>query len=427
MTYQEALAFIDELTIINYVPNHDNSVALMTYLGNPQNDMPVVHVAGTNGKGSTIAFCKHIWMAAGYNIGTFTSPHILSPLELVEINGSQMGEQMFTDAIATVKAACSKMVENGLNHPTVFECLTAASLLVLSKADLDIVLVEVGLGGRYDATNVFSHPLLTVVTNIDFDHTAILGRTLKEIAWHKGGIIKPGVPTVLAPNPIDVVEVISDIVRTTGHKLYLMDEGFIVEKILMTTGYSKLFHLKSNFFDYKALRTNMLGHHQTLNLATALLVVYQLRQTLSVTDNDIKKGVQNTHWPCRSEILSKRPLIMIDGGHNQGGANALKQMINTHFKDKEIITIVGMLKDKDTDAIMRVVTDFSQQLICTTPISQRAMDPVCLKDYSHTTIIPDYKEAIERALSLSNERTLILITGSLYLAQPARDYLLMRL
>lgn len=425
MTYAETLAYIDQLEKAIHMPDHQNSLHLMTYLDNPQERMPVIHVAGTNGKGSTIAFMSAVFQAGGYKVGTFTSPHILSPLELVHINGCQMDEGAFTEAMSKVRAAAERMSDDGLNHPTAFECLTAASLLVLSKAELDVAIIEVGMGGRYDATNVFKKPLLTVITRIDYDHCAYLGNTLTEIAWHKGGIIRPEVPTVIAPNPIEVIQAISDVVRETGDKLFLMDEGFIVEKILMTTGYSKLFHLKSNFYDYKALRTTILGRHQIHNLATSLLAVYQLRQVLPVTDAQIKDGVQKANWPCRGELISKKPLVMIDGGHNVNAAQAMGEMIETYFSDKNVITVIGLLEDKDSDGILKHVKAFSDKIILTKPLSKRAADPADLS-FDGAEVEADYKKAIEKALSSADDKTLVLVMGSLYLACPARAWMLER-
>ena len=422
MTYTETLDFIQSLDDKQLLPDHQNSVTLMAYLGNPQDNMPVVHVAGTNGKGSTIAFMTSVLMAGGYKVGTFTSPHILSPLELVSINRESVDELSFAKAMTTVAQAASKMTSDGHNHPTAFECMTAASMLILSQAALDVAIIEVGLGGRFDATNVFKKPLLTVITRIDYDHTALLGETLSEIAWHKGGIIRPQVPTVIAPNPFEVIEAISGIVRETGDKLYLMDEGFIVEKVLMTTGHTKLFHLKSNFFDYKGLRTSLLGRHQVHNLATALLAVYQLRKKLPVTEAQIKDGVAAATWSCRGEVVSKTPLILIDGGHNVNGTEALQEMLATHFKGRQIITVLGLLGDKDLKGICNIVTTFSHKVILTKPLSPRAAEPASLPIPSiHKEA--DYKKAIEKALSLADDKTLILIMGSLYLANPAKTYL----
>lgn len=426
MTYDDALIYIEDLTNRAYEPSHDNSVHLMTYLGNPQDTMAVIHVAGTNGKGSTIAFMAHIFQAGGYKVGTFTSPHILSPLELTTVNGLPISQEAFAQSMYAVKRACDAMVADGLSHPTAFECLTASALFHLAGADLDVAIIEVGMGGRYDATNVFKKPLLTLITAIGLDHQAFLGDTLEAIAWHKGGIIRPQTPTVLAPNPIDVVTVISDIVREKGHKLYLMDEGFIREQVLMTTGYSKLFHLGSNFFDYKGLRTTMLGRHQTLNLATALLAIHQLRHTLPVTEAHIKAGVQNTTWTCRGDLIRKDPLILVDGAHNMPAIHALHALLERRFKGRKLVTVMGVLDDKERLAMLKAVAAFSDVLIVTRPLSPRASKPTTLENPPEAMVIDAYDKALEKALSYADDRTLILVLGSLYLAYPAKAWLLDR-
>lgn len=427
MTYNESLIYLQKIEAQNYLPNLTNSLNLMTYLGNPQNTMPVVHVAGTNGKGSTIAFIKSMLIAGGYTVGTFTSPHILSPRELTHINDTLINQVDFAESIATIKSACDKMLVDGLNHPTLFECLTAASLIHLSKAPLDLAIIEVGMGGRFDSTNVFEKPLLTIITKVDYDHTTVLGHSLAEIAWHKGGIIKPDVPTIIAPNKFEVIEAISTIVSETGHKLYLMDEGFIHEKVLMTTGYSKLFHLRSNFFDYKGLRTSMLGRHQTMNLCTALLAIYQLRKILPLTEAQIREGILTTHWHCRNDLISKKPLIMIDGGHNPGAIDAIAALIEEHFPKHKILTVLGMLSDKNTDLMLSKVKAFSHQLILTEPLSPRAKACNTYKLTADVFKEPDYKEALKKALSLTDDQTLILVLGSFYLSCPAKQWFLTHL
>lgn len=423
MTYSEALLYIHELEEEHLPPDHQNSLRLMAQLGNPQNHMPVVHVAGTNGKGSTIAFMKSIFRAGGYKVGTFTSPHILSPLELTTINDCPISQEAFASTITEVALACKELVAKDLPHPTAFEVLTAGALLYLSQADLDLAIIEVGMGGRYDATNVFDQPLLTVITKVDLDHTLWLGTSLKEIAWHKGGIIKAHVPTVLAPNHVDVIEVISSIVKETGDILYLMDEGFIIEQELMTTGYTKLFHLKSNFFDYKGLRTTMLGRHQTLNLSTALLAVYQLRKVLPLEASAIKEGVKRTKWTCRNDIISKKPLMMIDGGHNPGAVTAMADLLASYFKEQKVITVFGALSDKDLPTMLAGVTSFSHHTILTKPLSDRAADLSAPLEGTGISVETDYKKALKKALSLMDDRTLLLVMGSFYLAYPAKVWL----
>lgn len=424
MNYQQCLDYVTELENKNYLPDHANSLRLMAQLGNPQDAMPVIHVAGTNGKGSTIAYMASVYRAAGYSVGTFTSPHILSLRELVTINGAPVGEAAFAKAMTLTREACEDAFAKGCPHPTVFEFLTAAALLCLSNSNLDIAIIEVGMGGRYDATNVFKAPLLTVITRIALDHTKWLGESLKDIAYHKGGIIKASGPTILAPNDVEVNQVISSIVRESGLKLYLMDEGFIHEKVLMVTRGHKLFHLSTNFFDYKALRTSMLGEHQIENLSTALLAIKLMQDSFPVNDEAVKNGIQSTKWTCRCELVSRDPLIMVDGGHNPNALMAMKGLLEQHFSDKEIITVMGVLQDKDYEPMLEKAATFSDRLILTAPLSPRAALPSEIKTKLNLEAMDDYTEALEKALSYKSDRTLILVIGSLYLAYPAKEWLL---
>lgn len=427
MTYQNCLKHIESIDANNYKPDHENSLRLMTYLGHPEENLKVVHVAGSNGKGSTIQFIKHIMMEAGYSVGSFMSPHILSPLELVSRNNEPISETQFQTAFTKVLGACESIVKDGYPHPTTFEILTAMAIVHLADEPVDLALIEVGMGGRYDSTNVFSNPLLTVITSIDYDHQQWLGSTLNEIAGHKAGIIKKNVPTILGPNKLEVVQVITEEVREKGGKLYLLDQGLIHVKTLMQTINHQLFHIKSPHFDYKALQMTMIGEHQYQNLAIALLTVKHLRKYYNITSSHIKKGVKSTSWTCRNDIISKDPLIMLDGGHNLAGVEAMAQLIESRFSDKNVITVFGVMKDKAHEDMLNLIQNFSSDVIITEPLSPRKLniDDPSLKDYELK--YSDYKEALKKALELVDSKTLILVMGSLYLAYPAKEWFITEL
>ena len=425
MTYKEALAYLESVDQSQYEPAHENSLRLMAALGNPQDTLAVIHVAGTNGKGSVIAYMKAILEEAGYRVGTFTSPHIQSPRELASIDSQPISEDAFGEATSKIKEACGKLTDQGFPHPTEFECLTALSLLWIAQEKPDVALIEVGMGGRFDATNVFSQPLMTVITSISKDHTAVLGEDLATIAWHKGGIIKAGTPTVLAPNPLEVINVISDCVRQTGHKLYLLDEGVMTKKVLMKGPGHQLFHLGTPYFNYKGLQTSMLGKHQLTNLALALLVLNKLTSIFNITEAHIKNGTKKAKWACRGELIHRKPPILIDGAHNMGAMNVLKDMIKDHFDGYQVIAVLGMLKDKETKSMIDCCRSFSDKIIYTEPISPRALTlDVPEAAQEEMLLYPDYKEALKKALSLTGDKTLLVVTGSLYLTSPARQWLM---
>lgn len=429
MTINEANDYIKELENASYEPSHDNSVRLMSYMNNFQNDMPVIHVAGTNGKGSTIRLIKEILIAAGLSVGTFMSPHIYDYTELVEDNGITVTNNDFAKAVAVVKEVCQRIVNDGYPHPTAFECLTAASLNHLAHQNHDCILVEVGLGGKDDATNVFESPMLSIITPISYDHEAVLGDTIEEIAKHKAGIIKKGSPVVLAPNNIETISVVTERVKELDTYLYLLDEGLIHTNTFVKNNTNKIFSIKTPFFEYRNLHTTMFGRHQEINIATALLAVKQLKKHFDITDDAIRTGIKNTTWSCRNELLCVQPLILLDGGHNPAGTEALRELIANHYNASQVITVFGVNRDKNYQAMIQSVEQFSDRIILTKPDSDRALEPEIIELSGNVSaeIEPSIEKALTLALTLANESDLIVVTGSLYLAHPAKIWLTQKL
>lgn len=428
MTYKEAVAFIQNLENKMYPPSHENSVELMKQLGNPQDTMKVIHVAGTNGKGSTIAFTKQILIEAGLKVGTFTSPHIFNYNELVTINMSPWHEAAFAEDMTLVSQACQALLEKGMPHPTAFECLTAAGLLTLSKSEIDLAIIEVGMGGLKDATNVFTKPNLLVITSISYDHEEFLGNSLEAIASHKAGIIKKDVPLILGPNPFEVIEVVTRKMEGSSAKMYVLDEGLIHVKEVLTTNTHQFFNMNTTFFNHTGLSTRLRGTHQYKNLATALLIVNRLQKEYDIPEDAIRRGVRNTSWPCRGELIQTTPPIMIDGAHNEDGMRALLTMVKKYYKDYRLVVVTGILRDKQCKKIADLIESYADEIILTSPISSRRLEPSIYKEhFANALVYDDYIKAIEKALSSLDNRTLLLIAGSLYLAFPARKYLLERL
>lgn len=426
MTYQNSLEYFKELENSGYNPDHKNSVTLMNYLDNRQNTLPIIHVAGTNGKGSTISFIRSILVEAGYSVGTFMSPHIFDYKELIEDNQVPIAEEAFAHATGIVKEACDQMVIDGHNHPTVFECLVGVAIVHFAAVNHDFVIVEVGLGGRDDATNIFDQPLLSIITPISYDHEAILGDSIEQIALHKAGIARKGTPLLLAPNPIEVVSAVSNYVREIDGNMYLMDEGFIHVNTFAKTKTKKIFSIKTTYYNYRNLHTSMLGHHQEINISMALLAIYRLGKTYDIPESAIKEGIKKTTWSCRNEILSVEPLILLDGGHNPAGSLALADLVTQHYSDYEIMTVFGVMADKNYQAMLKTLVEISNELIVTMPMSDRALDPTGLDLDSVNIpyhIIPSMEEALELALKKQTNKSLLLITGSLYLTHPAKVWL----
>ncbi|VDN47433.1 conserved protein of unknown function [Petrocella atlantisensis] len=425
MTYQESLYALKIIETATYQPDHQNSLNLMAYLNSPQSALPIIHIAGTNGKGSTAKYIQNILTHAGYTVGTFLSPHILDYKELIEDYEGVISESDFAKGTDLVLDACKRMVNDGLNHPTVFECLVAIALVHFYHKKHDFVIIEVGMGGTYDATNVFEEPLMTIITPISYDHEQYLGTSLEAIASHKAGIIKANAPVIMAPNPIEVVMAVTRKVKDVDTYLYMLDESLIEISLLYNSIKKKVMNIKTPFYTYKGLSTTMIGRHQEINIATALLAIHELKKNWPVSDSAVKSGIGNTYWTCRNEWVSYNPLILIDGGHNIQGLTAVKDLLDTYCKDKTIITVIGMLKDKDYLAMLTLVESFSHKVIMTSPLSPRAITPEHLDSSIKTRAewIESYVEAIEKGLSLMDDHSVLLITGSLYLAYPAKVWL----
>ena len=428
MNYEACLTQLASIEAAGYTPQHQNSVTLMAYMDNFQNTLPVIHIAGTNGKGSTSAFLASILQAGGIKVGQFNSPHIESPLELTRINGQIIEEDLFLKGYKQVMAAVEEMTLDGHPHPTVFEILTATSLYILYQEKVECAIVEVGMGGSFDSTNVFEQPDLVIITSIDYDHTAILGNTLEAIAEHKAGIIKKNTPVVIAPNTIPVMSTVAQRMMVTGGKMHLIDADLCHEQILIQRPGYKLFHLTTPFYNYKGLSTSMIGPGQTHNLACALLALHLLRKKYPLTETQIKAGIKATKWACRGELLTKDPLILLDGAHNISGVKHLKEMLASYYKDYAIITIFGVLKDKAYQPMLEMIDSISDTLILTEPKSPRKELASKLGNFLPSALIePSMDGAIEKALEISDSKSLILIAGSLYLVCPARTYLLSRI
>lgn len=426
MNYTDCMHYFTKLEAKSYPPDHKNSLNLMAYLDHPEANLPIVHIAGTNGKGSVANYIKNILSAAHYTVGTFLSPHIFDYKELITDSKGPITEKDFAISATEVITACEKMSDNHLPHPTVFECLVALSLVHFRNIKPDLVIIEVGLGGTYDATNVFKQPLLSIITPISYDHEAWLGHRLPDIASHKAGIIKANTPVILAPNPIEVVKVITDQVKKVDTHLSLLDEGLIHIKILMNSPKRKLFNIKTPFYTYTGLQTKMLGHHQEINIATALLAINKLRQYYKIDDSAVKHGIKNTSWTCRNDLISYDPPILIDGGHNPAGLEALARLIKEYYGSYKVITILGILKDKSYQEMIHIASGFSHTLIVTKPDSPRSLDMAQITfDVPIPTIkIDNYKAALDKGLTMLSDDTLLVVTGSLYLAYPAKLYLL---
>ncbi len=360
MVYTEAYKFIEYANTLGSVWGLETIKELLKRLDNPQEKLKIIHIAGTNGKGSIGAYLEYGLRGASLSVGRYISPTIFTYLERFQINGTNMREEEFADYIGILKPICESMQKDGFRHPTAFEIETAMSFLFFLDRKVDIVLLECGMGGRDDATNVLTKPLATVFASISFDHTSILGNTLKDIAENKAGIMRKDCPVIIAHqdeiNGDCAKEYLISCARNTGAPYYFADD-----------------------FKDELPANPLKGTYQSINLRAAL-------KTISVVfpAADMKKvyaGITKTKWPGRYEKISDKPIIIRDGGHNIAGVTALKESLSLDYPNKKIHLIMGIFKDKDFADMLKVILPIAYSFTAITPPNKaRALDAKKLAD-----------------------------------------------
>ena len=409
MDYKEALAYINSVEFFGSKPGHERIRALLEKLGNPHKGMKFVHIAGTNGKGSCAAMTASILKAAGYKTGLFTSPYLYRFNERMQINGKEIDDEVLAEIVTRLKPIAEAMED----HPTVFEMMTAAALTWYKEQGCDIVVLEVGLGGRFDATNVIDAPECAVIMNIGLDHTEILGDTLEQIAFEKAGILKPGTEAVLFQQSEAVTAVVRGRCEELGVKLHIPDFDAIHSEFDSVYGQS---------FTYRgeAYALPLLGAHQLKNAATVLEVVEVLRgRGWKLGQNDVEHGLYAVHWPGRFELLSEEPLFVVDGGHNPQCAQTVRDNLLHYFPDKRRILLLGVLRDKDYEGLTAILDEAADEYICITPDSHRALPAAelaaFLNRYNKPVAVCDsIRDGVSLALDRSDAESVVCAVGSLY-------------
>ena len=419
MKYQEAMKYITEVG--NFGSNYglERTYKLLELLDNPQDKLKIIHVAGTNGKGSTTAMITSMLKGCGYKVGMYTSPFLEEFEERIQINGENIPKEKLAQLITKIKYAVDKVIEEGYNHPTEFEIITVLMFLYFATEEVDFAVVEVGLGGRLDSTNVIT-PILSVITSISFDHTNLLGNTLEEIATEKAGIIKSGIPTVIYPQEEVAEIVISSKCQELDSKLYKINKEDA--KLINIIKEDKIYQqVKVKLDDEYDVKLPLLGEHQILNLAVALKALEVIKDKApKLNMESIVKSIATVRWNGRLEIMSNSPYVVIDGAHNIQGIIQLNKNINKYFEYKDMYLILGILADKDVEDMVKVITPKAKKVFTVTPNSMRAetaeelMNEV--KKYNESCeAYNDYKNAFEDALKLCKKDDLLLISGSLYM------------
>lgn len=420
MNYTEAINFIHGTYKFGIKLGLQNIRKLLEYMGNPQKKLKIIHVAGTNGKGSTCSFISSILRSASYKVGLYTSPYLEEFEERMKINGENIPKEKLVYYVEYIKPIISRIVDEGFNHPTEFEVITAIAFKYFYDEKVDFVVLEVGLGGRYDATNVIENPLVSVITTIDYDHMDKLGNTIEEIAYEKAGIIKKNGVVVSFFQKPGALKVIIDACKVKNAYLTVLDKRDI--QIKESTVDKQVFHFK----EYNDLEIKLLGEHQIYNAALAIEAVKKLKiYGYNIDENSIRKGLSSAKWPGRLEIIKKDPYIVIDGAHNPQGISALKDALKL-FSFKKLILVIGMLKDKDTKNMLDIIVPEADLVITTTPVSERAYTAEELSkkiDGKNTVHIEKIEDAAKYALMNADKDDLILFCGSLYMIGYVRSFL----
>lgn len=423
--YKEALDYLSGLAKFGVKLGLERIAYLLDVLGNPQKSLSFLHVGGTNGKGSTAAMASNMLQEAGYRVGLFTSPHLTDYCERVMVNSRKISPEDLTLFLARLKPLMNKMVREGYEHPTEFEVLTALAILYFHKEQVDLAVLEVGLGGEYDATNVVT-PLVSIITNIGKDHLHYLGKDLKKIARAKAGIIKQRGMVVTAAEQASVLEVFEETCCRQAAKLFRVGRD-ITWKLSESSTQGQRFHLWGLKEFYPNLESSLIGEHQMVNAATAVGAVELLSLFgFPVSETSIRQGLRQTRWPGRLEVLSREPTILIDAAHNYSGALSLRKALGDLFRYRHLIFVLGMLPDKERDRVGSLLAPLASAVVVTKPRHPLASDwkvlaTVCKCFTDDVYVIEELALALEKALSLAQKEDLVCITGSFYIIGEARE------
>lgn len=420
MNYEEALNYINDMEKFGSRPGLREITKLMDLLDNPQKGLKFIHVGGTNGKGSTTSYISNMLQEEGYKVGVFTSPYLVRFNERIAINHNDIPDEKLASITEKIKNVIPLMLEEGYEHPTTFEIITAISLIYFKEENVDYIVYEVGLGGREDSTNVIDSPLAAVLTTIDYDHIDVLGSTLKEIAYQKAGIIKENTVVISYPQKDEAKGEIEKAAKDTNSKLFYCPLENI--SIKESTDKGSRFDFKYKDVEFKDLKITLLGKYQIYNATMAIFTMIKLRELgkIEISDKSIIKGLSDTRWGGRLEIISEEPRILIDGAHNVQGANTLKESLSL-FKYSRLILGFSVLKDKDYDHIIETIIPMADEVILTDIPIPRRMPLDEMKKHvegfakGKVFVEGDNRKALEKAIDLYEEGDLIVFAGSLYL------------
>lgn len=414
MNYEEARVYLEKVSKYGSVLGLEAMKELLDRLGNPQDDLKFVHISGTNGKGSVLAFLSTILTEAGYHIGRYVSPTLFAYRERIQVDGEMIEKEALARHVTAIAQAAGEMEREGKPLPTIFEQETALAFLYFKERHCDLVVLETGLGGTLDATNVVKTTVLAVIASIGMDHMEFLGNTLGEIAENKAGIMKPGIPVVSAFQEPEAAEVLSRVSREKECSLHFVEPAALLETVY---GYEEQ---SFSYKEWKHMKIFLAGSYQMQNAALALEAVEQLR-TLGyvLTEDQVRTGMAKTVWRGRFTLLHKDPVVIMDGAHNPPAAKVLKDSLERYFQGRKLYFIMGVFADKDYPAVIRMMAPMAERIFTVeTPDNPRAL-PAHKLAAAVAEVNPSVQaeasvqEAVKAAMEAAGREGVVIAFGSL--------------
>jgi len=428
MNYEEAIEFIHSTNKFGAKLGLQNITKLTELLGNPQDSYKIIHVAGTNGKGSTSNMIHDVLMASGYKTGLFISPFLEEFSERIQVSKKYIDNTSLARITEEVKEKIDVMIEEGYNHPTEFEIVTAIGLKYFKEQKIDFLVLEVGLGGRLDSTNVVKNTLVSVITSISYDHTEYLGDTLEKIAFEKAGIIKENSGVVIYPQDDSIINTIKDVAAVKHAKVYETCKENIKKTRGNLTG-QWFEYLKTDVFNLTEVKINFLGEHQLYNALTALRALEVVKGAgYDLTEKSIAEGFKSCRFAGRFEVISESPVIVLDGGHNINGIEYFSKTVKENFNGNKIILFFGMLKDKNPEDVLPYILPLCKEIYTLAPNNPRALSSDDLagliRKHSdlNVTSLNDYNDIIP-ILKNFDKNEYVAFVGSLYMIGEVRTLL----
>lgn len=428
MNDKEAMAYLQSRQSFGCKPGLDRIKKLLESMGNPQKFLKCIHVAGTNGKGSTVSMIAGILAESGYKAGVYTSPYIHRFSERIRINDAEISAEKIAEIIGVLKEKTEQEPFFTQDPLTEFEIITAMAFQYFKEQGCDVVVLETGLGGRLDATNAIDSPEAAVITTINYDHTDILGKSLSEIAREKAGIIKDRCDVVLYPQEQTVEMLFDEVCGQRAASLHKMDFSSLSPNSFLSASSFDGAIQSFDYGDYKALEISLLGRHQINNAAVAVQTIEILRKKgYRISDRDLRAGLKKAKWPGRFEIVNHSPVVVIDGAHNAEGAKALADNLKSYYPHRKITFVCGVLADKDYREMMKPLFPLAYRFAAVTPENRRALRAETLASFLnsyHSNVMTGrtIRDTVSHCLNTASREEVICVFGSLYYIGEVREY-----